>query len=62
MKKNRFNVLDRVYHVTPDSPIGVVIDIRYIFSTMQYEYQVSFSPLEESYWYYEHELSENKTF
>ena len=58
---NKYNILDRVYHVTPDSAVGVIIDIQYTFSTCQYLYLVSFST-EESVWCMEHELQLNKSF
>lgn len=60
--KPKFNIKDRVYHVVPESDCGVVIDIRYSYATKHFEYQIAFSASSESLWYYEHELSQDKTF
>ena len=62
MRKPIFNILDRVYHITPESPQGIVIDIRYTYSTGVHEYQVAFSADSQSLWYLGHELSATKTF
>lgn len=62
MKEPKYNISDKVYHITPESDCGVVINIKYDYLTKQHEYQVSFSPHTESLWYYEHELSVNKLF
>ena len=57
-----YNIGDRVFHIIPESTIGVVIDIRYIFSCRVFEYQVAFSENTESFWYHGHELSKTKNF
>jgi hypothetical protein len=62
MRKPIFNILDRVYHITLESPLGIVIDVRYTYSTDMHEYQVSFSAESQSLWYFGHELSTTKTF
>ena len=62
MTKPAFNIRDRVYHVTPDSPEGIVIDVQYNYASGIYLYQVSFSPTQASLWYFEIELSYNKSF
>jgi len=62
MKEPVYKIGDRVYHSTPDSEQGVVIDVCYYFLSKQYQYQVAFSPVVASLWYYEHELQTNKTF
>ncbi len=54
---NKHNINDRVYHITPESPKGVVINAKYCLLTNDWEYQVSFSAGADSLWYYEHELS-----
>lgn len=51
-----------VYSSLPESSVGMVIDISYSFRTKQTQYQVSFSPTVSAQWYWEFELSENKTF
>lgn len=62
MKKYRYNITDKVYHITPESDAGVVLDCRYSLLADMWEYLVTFSPTQESMWYYEHELSETKVF
>jgi hypothetical protein len=62
IKPNEFGVGDRVFHVTPESPEGVVIDARYSLLTGMWEYQVSFGPCEPSLWYYDIELVHHRTF
>jgi hypothetical protein len=56
----KFQELEDVYHITPESPKGVVIDINYNLRTGQFSYQVTFSATEPSLWYYEEELSKNR--
>lgn len=58
----KYKIGSKVYHAIPDSPKGVVIDIRYSLLTAIFEYQVAFSATEASLWYYEHELSETISF
>ena len=53
----KYNILDKVYHCTPESPVGIVIDIAYYYATNHFEYQVAFSAESRSIWYHEHELS-----
>lgn len=53
---------DRVYHILPDSESGVVINISYLFAERMYKYQVAFCAMEESLWYFEHELTTTKNY
>ena len=62
MKDRKFNIPDRVYHCTPESPVGVVIDAQYKLSTNKWEYQVTFGPDSTDLWYMEHELSDHKIY
>ena len=62
IKPNKFGIGDRVYHNTPESPEGIVIDGRYSLQTGSWEYQVSFGPIDASLWYYDVELIEHRTF
>ena len=62
IKPSRFNIGDRVFHVTPESPEGIVIDARYSLQTGSWEYQVSFGPIDASLRYYDVELIEHRTF
>lgn len=62
MKVPKYNIGDRVFHITPESDPGVVLNIKYEYLTGLHEYLVTFSAQSESLWYYEHELSITKTF
>ena len=57
-----FKIGQRVYGSLPDSPVGLVLDINYRFSSDKIEYQVTFGVEKGSLWYDEIELSETKTF
>ena len=57
--KNKYNRGDKVYHITPDSPQGIILDIRYYFRNKTYEYLVYWSHNENGY-YWEEELDETK--
>ena len=57
-----YKIGQRVYGALPDSPIGLVLDIIYRFSSDRIEYQVTFGCERDSLWYDEIELSETKTF
>ena len=61
MKKNKYNIGDKVYHITPESPTGIVVDIRYYFSSDDYEYHVAWSPSEYN-WYTGNELTVSKIY
>lgn len=62
MNTPKFQIGDIVYHATPDSPKGIVIDIKYSYRTKENEYQVAFSPDTNSLWYYVEELSSSPIF
>jgi hypothetical protein len=62
MKVPRFKINDVVYHITPESPKGVVLDVKYSYLTKRHTYEVTFSAEVASMEYQEHELSENKQF
>lgn len=38
----RFSIGDKIYHATPESPSGVIVDIKYEVSTDIVLYSVSF--------------------
>lgn len=57
--KPKYNLLEDIYHITPESPLGVIIDIRYIYSTGKFEYLICFDT-KESLWYQEYELIKDK--
>ena len=62
MIKPTYNISDKVYHITPESELGIVIDASYSLLTGRWLYQVTFSPHTEALWYHVHELSTNKTY
>lgn len=62
MKKNKFNIGDKVYHITPESDQGVVLDCRYSIRENGWSYIVAFGAERESLLYYEDELNQSKTF
>lgn len=61
MRKPKFEIFQKVYHITPESPQGVVINIRYLYIENTHEYLVAFEH-DKSLWYSEYELSTSKTF
>lgn len=56
-----FNINDDVYHVTPDSPVGVIIDIHYSVINNIVEYEVAFGH-GNIIFCKEHELNRDKRF
>lgn len=62
MREKKYNIGDKVFHITPESDQGVVLNIKYDYLTKLHEYLVTFSAQSESLWYYEHELSTTKIF
>ena len=61
VKTPKFQIGDRIYHVTKESEQGVVIDATYFLRTANWIYVVSFSPGIECH-LYEDEISESKIF
>jgi hypothetical protein len=61
MKRPKFNIGDEVYHVTPESDKGIVIEVNYSYAFDANTYLVSlgFGVQHECA---EHELSEDKLF
>lgn len=53
----RFLMGDDVFHVTPESPKGIVVDISYNLRIRRFTYLVTFCATEPSLWYYEEELT-----
>lgn len=62
MVSPKYKIGDYVFHITPESNQGVIIDISYSYLTGLHQYRVSFSPDNEGLWYYEHELSNNRVY
>ena len=61
MKEPKYKIGDRVYYVTPESPVGIIIDIRYFYSNGLFEYLVAFN-YDSAEWCDAHELSESKVW
>jgi len=58
-----YNIGDRVYHVTPDSPLGIVLDIDYSVVNNSVKYLVTFGHTSaDEVWCTTLELSPNKAF
>ena len=55
------NISDRVYHITPESDQGVVLDARFNLLDARWEYLVTFG-VSQALYYNEHELSTSKVF
>jgi hypothetical protein len=58
---NKYNIGDRVYHITPESEIGIVVDWRYSAYSGVYSYFVAWGP-NNTEWYIDVELSDTKVF
>lgn len=58
----KFRIGEEVYHVTPDSPKGIVLDVLYSCRTNLFDYLVTFSSERESLLYTELELNNHKNF
>ena len=62
MKKPKFEIGERVYHITPESDLGVILDCKYSLREDAWSYIVSFGQEKDSLQYYEDELSRTKVF
>lgn len=60
-KEPKFKIAQPIYHITPESSEGFVLDVRYSYLTGLHEYVVAFNH-EASLTYYEHELSAHRTY
>ena len=61
VKTPKFQIGDRIYHVTKESEQGIVLDATYSLRANDWLYVVSFSPGIECH-LYEDEISENRIF
>ena len=58
-----YNIADEVYHKTPESGKGIIIDINYSLLTRMYKYNVVFGRApEDDVWCFGHELCNNQTY
>lgn len=59
----KYKIGQSVYHATPESDKGIIIDIRFSVLTQQITYVIAFGRREEDQIEcYEHELTESKIF
>ena len=58
----KFAIGEEVYHITPESPKGYVVEVHYSLRTSMFSYVVTFSAETSSLVYDELELSKTKTF
>jgi len=58
---NRFEIGDEVYHVTPESDKGVIVEINFVFSTNKFLYTVA-TGWNTEFICAEHELTDSKKF
>jgi hypothetical protein len=61
MKQPKFNIGDRVYHNTPDSEEGLIMDILYSLRYREYVYTIVVG-FEHNYECLEDELTDEKVF
>lgn len=60
-KETEFNIGDSVYHITPESDMGIILDISYSVHYKLTKYYVTFG--RDSYdWFTEEELTRDKRF
>ncbi|MPM33065.1 hypothetical protein SDC9_79632 [bioreactor metagenome] len=62
MTNPKFQIGEKVYHITPESDQGVVLDCTFSMRKGYWLYLVTFGPEKDSMDYYEDELSTSKTF
>lgn len=62
MKQPKFKISDKVYHITPESDQGVVLDAEYSLLLDRWLYTVTFGIIHDDKLCVEHELSLTKTY
>lgn len=62
MIQPKFNLGDKVYHITPESEQGTVLEATYSLLNNKWNYTVTFGLRDSDYRYYEHELSDTIQF
>lgn len=62
MKQPKYNIGDVVYHITPESDAGVVLEATYSLLNNRWLYRVTFGIRDNEIDYYEHELVTTQTF
>ena len=59
--EHKYSIHDEVYHITPESPLGVILNMRWAQRSNEVEYLVTFgqSP-DDTNWCLEDELTTEK--
>ena len=57
--EHKFNIGDKIYHKTPESPQGIIVDISYLLSTGEVKYCVA-QGFKDECWCVERELTKDK--
>lgn len=59
INKPKFNIADEIYHISPGSGRGIILDISYSFRIERFRYRVTFG-IGMDDWYDEEELDRTK--
>jgi hypothetical protein len=62
MRNPKYQIGERVYHITPESETGIVLDARFSLRENAWSYIVTFGPDKDSLLYYEDELTTSRIF
>jgi hypothetical protein len=57
--KPKFHIGDRIFHITPESEVGVILDIRYCVKTGEILYLIALG-FNNEVWAIEEELSTSR--
>ena len=59
----KYKIDQEIYHITPESTKGIIVDINYNVRTNQISYNVLFGRgMEDNLWCFEYELCESIKF
>lgn len=61
MRTPKYKILQEIYHTTPDSKKGIIVDIIYHYNNDNLMYIIS-TGFDEEFTCYERELTTEKTF
>ena len=56
----KYSIGNKIYHVLPESPQGIITDITYRHSARKFFYEVTFDPGSHGFTYEEFELTTEK--
>lgn len=61
--EHKYNIGDKVFYITPDSDVGIILDISFTTRHKEVKYEVAFGRQQTDYiWCYEDEITETKTY